>query len=428
LIQADLVVRNAAVVVTCAGPIPRTGEARGDIGAVDGGAVAARDGRLVFVGTQRELEDEVSALPGARILDAGGGTVLPGFCDPHTHLVFAGTREDEFARRVAGATYREIAAAGGGILSTVRSVRAASEDELVTAALPRLRRMLEHGTTSVEAKSGYGLSEEDEIKQLRAIRRLANLQPVEITPTLLAAHSLPPEFKDDRSAYLDLVVETIIPRAAREGLATACDVFFEEGVFDREESRRVLEAGRAHGLRPRIHADQLSASGGAELAGALQALSADHLEGAGPEGMRAMAEAGTVAVLLPGATFFLMQDRYADVEALAEAGVPVALATDFNPGSCYTESMPVILTLAVLKLRMTIEEAIVAATANAATALGRADQVGSLEPGKQADLIVLDEPGYRHLGYHFGVNPVRTVVKMGKVVVEGGQAGDRTAG
>jgi imidazolonepropionase len=380
------------------------------------GAVAAREGKLVFIGAERDLDDAVALLPEARIVDAGGGTVLPGFCDAHTHLPFAGTREDEFGMRAAGATYEEIHAAGGGILSTVKATRAASEEQLLTLALPRLRRMLQHGTTSIEAKSGYGLSEEGEIKQLRVLRQLADVQPVEITPTLLAAHTLPPEYKDHRAGYVELVVDRIIPRVAREELAVACDAFLEQGAFDAGESRRVLEAGRAHGLRPRLHADQLSSCGGAELAAELQALSADHLEGASAEGLRAMAEAGTVAVLLPGATFFLRKDRYADPATLRQAGVPFALATDFNPGSCYTESMPMILTLAMLKLSMSIEECIIAATVNGAAALGRGAEVGSLEVGKQADLILLDLPGYRHLGYHFGVNPVRAVVKQGRVV------------
>ena len=418
MINADLVVRGASELLTCAGPIPRAGAAQAEVGAVARGALAARGGRIVFVGPEAELDREVRLLPSGRTIDATGGTVLPGFCDPHTHLPFAGARADEFARRVAGATYQEIAAAGGGILSTVRSTREADEAELIALGLPRLDQMLRHGTTSTEAKSGYGLSEADELKQLRAIRALGERHPVEITATLLAAHSVPPEFREDRAGYLDLVTGTIIPRVARERLAVACDVFFEEGVFDRDESRRVLEAGLAHGLRPRLHADQLSPSGGAELAAELRALSADHLERAGQEGIRAMAAAEVVAVLLPGATFFLMLERYADARRLIEAGVPVALATDFNPGSCYTESMPMIVTLAVLQMRMSVEEAIVAATANAAAALGRGDDVGSLEPGKQADLLVLDLPDHRHLGYHFGVNPVRTVVKAGRVVVE----------
>jgi len=417
LIQADLVVRNIASLVTCAGPIPRRGDAQKDVGEMTRGAVAAREGKLVFVGAERDLDESVALLPEARVLDAAGGTVLPGFCDAHTHLPFAGTREDEFALRAAGATYEEIHAAGGGILSTVKATRAATEEQLLELALPRLRRMLEHGTTSIEAKSGYGLSEDDEIKQLRVLRQLSDLQPVEITPTLLAAHTLPPEFQGDRRGYVDLVVQRIIPRVAKEELAVACDVFLEQGAFDAEESRRVLEAGRAHGLRPRLHADQLSSCGGAELAAELEALSADHLEGASPEGLRAMAAAGTVAVLIPGATFFLRKDHYADLDALRSAGVPVALATDFNPGSCYTESLPMIVTLAMLKLRMSIEECIIAATVNGAAALGRGQEVGSLETGKQADLILLDVPTYRHLGYHFGVNPVRTVVKNGRVVV-----------
>jgi len=417
VIEADLVVRGASELLTCAGPIPRAGAAQSEIGLLPRGAVAARDGVLVFVGPEGDLERQVRPLPGAAIVAARGGTVLPGFCDPHTHLPFAGTRAEEFHARVAGATYQDIAAAGGGILSTVRHVRAATEDDLVSAALPRLGRMLAHGTTSLEAKSGYGLTEEDELKQLRAIRRLREMQPVEITATLLAAHTLPPEFQSDREGYLRLVVDKIIPRAAAEGLAQACDVFLEKNVFGREEARRVLTTGMGHGLSPRLHADQLSCSGGADLAAEIGALSADHLEHCSADGRAALARSGTVAVLLPGATFALMLDDYADARGLVAAGVPVALATDFNPGTCYTESMPMIVTLAVLQMRLGIAEAIVAATANAAAALGRGDRVGSLEVGKQADLIVLDLPDHRHLAYQFGVNPVAIVVKRGKVVV-----------
>lgn len=417
MIEADLIVRGASELLTCAGPIPRAGAAQSDIGVVPRGAIAARDGVLVFVGPEADLERQVRLLPGAAVVAARGGTILPGFCDPHTHLPFAGTRAEEFHARVAGASYQEIAAAGGGILSTVRHVRAASEEDLVSAALPRLGRMLAHGTTSLEAKSGYGLTEEDELKQLRALRRLRELQPVEITPTLLAAHTLPPEFRHDREGYLRLVVERIIPRAAGERLAEACDVFLEQNVFGRDEAERVLAAGLKHGLAPRLHADQLSCSGGADLAAELRALSADHLEHCSAEGRAALARAGTVAVLLPGATFALMLSDYADARGLIAAEVPVALATDFNPGTCYTESMPMIVTLAVLQMRLSIAEAIVAATANAAAALGRGDRVGSLEVGKQADLIVLDLPDHRHLAYHFGVNPVASVVKRGKVVV-----------
>jgi len=418
VIEADLLVRGAASLLTCAGPIPRAGAGQREVGAIARGAAAARDGRLVFVGPEVELDRAVHPLPGARTLDAAGGTVLPGFCDPHTHLPFAGTRADELARRVAGATYAEIAAAGGGILSTVRAVRAASEDDLVALALPRLARMLAHGTTSIEAKSGYGLTEEDELKQLRALRRLGPLQPVEIAPTLLAAHAVPPEFRSDREGYLRLITERIIPRAGAEGLARFCDVFVEGVAFGPDEARRILAAASEHGLASRLHADQLTLSGGAALAAELRAVSADHLEWADPAGLDAMARAGTVAVLLPGAAFFLMERRYAGARDMIDRGVPVALATDFNPGTCPTESMPMILALAVLKMRMTAEEAIVAATANAAAALGRGAEVGSLEVGKQADLIVLDLPDHAHIAYHFGVNPVRAVVKKGKVVVE----------
>jgi imidazolonepropionase len=341
---------------------------------------------------------------------------VPGFVDPHTHLPWAGSREEELVRRLAGATYQEIAAAGGGILSTVAATREASEEELVVRVGRRLDLMLVHGTTTAEAKSGYGLSLADETKQLRALRRGAADHPVDLVPTLLAAHEVPPEHRADRGRYLDLVCEEIVPAVAEAGLARFCDVFCERGVFDPAESRRVLEAGARHGLAPRLHADEFADSGGAELAADLGALSADHLVAVSAAGVEALAAAGVTAVLLPGTSFFLHQHRYAPARRLVTAGVPVALATDCNPGSSYTESMPMVFVLAVYELGLTIEEALTAATLNAAACLGVAGEVGSIEEGKAADLVLLDAPNLLHLAYHYGVNPVAAVVKGGRLV------------
>ena len=321
----------------------------------------------------------------------------------------------EFIARLAGATYQEIAAAGGGILSTVAATRDASEEELAERMLARLDLMLEHGTTTAEAKSGYGLSLPDELKQLRAIQRASAAHPVDLVPTLLAAHEVPPEHRAERGRYVDLICDEIVPAAGEAGLARFCDVFCERGVFTVEESRRVLAAGACHGLLPRLHADEFVDSGGAELAAELGALSADHLMAVSERGIEALAGSGVTAVLLPGTSFFLMKEVWAPARRLVEAGVPVALATDCNPGSSYTESLPMVVTLAVFELGLTIEESLTAATLNAACSLGLGAEIGSIEPGKRADLVLLDAPNLLHLAYHYGVNQVRAVVKAGRV-------------
>ncbi|HEX5759167.1 MAG TPA: imidazolonepropionase [Thermoanaerobaculia bacterium] len=413
---ADLLIENLAVVATPVGAAPRRGTEQGRVRRLRDAEVLCRDGRIAFVGSREERERLHGPLPEAERLDGRGGTLVPGFVDPHTHLPWAGSREEEFAQRLAGRSYQEIAAAGGGILSTVAATRAASEEELAANVRRRLDRMLAHGTTTAEAKSGYGLSRADELKQLRALRRAAAEHPVDVVPTLLAAHEVPPEHRADRGRYLDLVCEEIVPAAAGEGLARFCDVFCERGVFSADESRRVLAAGVRHGLAPRLHADEFEDSGGALLAAELGALSADHLIAVSPRGVEALAAAGVTAVLLPGTSFFLMKHRWAPARRLIEAGVPVALATDCNPGSSHTESMPTVVTLGVFELGLSIEEALTAATLNAACSLGLGAEIGSVEAGKRADLLLLDGPNLLHLAYHFGVNPVAAVVKDGCVV------------
>ncbi len=412
----DLLIHGLSEVATPEGTSPRRGADQGRVRRFSGAEVLCRDGRILFVGTPAERKRRFGPLPEAARLSGRGGTLVPGFVDPHTHLPWAGNRAHEFALRLAGATYQEIAALGGGILSTVEATRRASDLELVRGARGRLDRMLAHGTTTAEAKSGYGLSRDDELKQLRAIRRAAATHPVDLVPTLLAAHEVPPEHRADRARYLDLVCEEIVPAAAEAHLARFCDVFCEEGVFSAAESRRVLEAGARHGLLPRLHADEFADSGGAALAAELGALSADHLVAVSPAGIEALARAGVTAVLLPGTSFFLMKHRWAPARRLVEAGVPVALATDCNPGSSNTESMPMVVTLAVFELGLSIEESLTAATLNAACCLGLGEEIGSIEPGKRADLVLLAEPDLPHLAYHFGVNPVAAVVKAGKVV------------
>lgn len=410
-----LLIHNLAEVATPEGSTPRRGAEQGRVRRLRDAEVLCEDGKIVFVGPPEERVRLFGELPEAARLDGRGGTLIPGFVDPHTHLPWAGTREEEFAARLAGKTYQEIAAAGGGILSTVASTRRASEEELTDFVLRRMDRMLAWGTTTAEAKSGYGLTLGDELKQLRAIRRAAGGHPVDLVPTLLAAHEVPPEHRQDRGRYVDLICDEIVPATAEAGLARFCDVFCERGVFSAEESRRVLEAGARHGLAPRLHADEFVDSGGAELAARLGALSADHLMAVSEAGIEALAGSGVTAVLLPGTSFFLMKKAYAPARRLVAAGVPVALATDCNPGSSHTESMPMIVVLAVLQLGLTIEESLTAATLNAACSLGLGAEIGSIEPGKRADLVLLDAPNLLHLAYHYGINPVAAVVKEGRV-------------
>lgn len=406
---ADFLLTGAAELLTLE---PGLGE--GLLGILRDGALAAARGRIVWVGPTAAAARAVRLGPGGRRLAARGRVVLPGFVDSHTHLVFAGSREDEFARRLAGASYQEIAAAGGGILATVRATRAATVEELVALGRRRLDLVLCHGTTTVEVKSGYGLTTADELKMLVAIRRLGASHPVRVRATFCGAHEVPPEYRGRADAYVDLVVGEMLPEVARRGLAHHVDVFCEEGVFTVAQARRILRAGQALGLGAKFHADEFVATGGAELAAELRALSADHLLAARIEGIRAMAAAGVTATLLPGTAFFLGLP-YAPARRFLEAGARLALATDFNPGSSYTPNMQLVVTLACTQMRMTVEEAIGAATLGGAHALGLADAIGSLRPGKACDLVVLDVPNHRHLPYLYGVNHVAAVVRGGRL-------------
>ena len=405
-----LLINNIGLLATPEGQSARSGEQQGKIKLLEKAWLLAEDGRVAAVGS--------GAAPplDAQVLDAQGKLVTPGLVDAHTHLIFGGWRQHELALKLRGVSYLEILSQGGGILSTVRATRAATEQELTDKAAAALHEMLCFGVTTAEAKSGYGLNTEDELKALRVIRRLNSEQPVELAATFMGAHALPPEYKENREEYLRLLCEEMIPQVAREHLAEFCDVFCETGVFTAEESRRILEAGKRCGLIPKIHADEINPIGGSQLTRELGAISAEHLIVCPPEGIAAMAEAGTVACCLPATSFYLGA-TFAPVRDMISAGVPVAMASDFNPGSCPSLNLQFVMNLGCLKYRMTPEEVLTAVTLNAAAAIRRADRIGSLEAGKQADLVIWDAPDLNYICYRMGSNLAHTVVKKGKVVV-----------
>lgn len=413
----DLLVTGIGELATGLGREPRGGTAlaesfhsRAD-GGEEGLAMACRAGEIVAIGTTSELRRD---FPNVRdSWDAGGALVIPGFVDAHTHPVFAGTREQEFELRTRGASYVEIAEAGGGILSSLQGVRESSEEQLLARLLCHLDRFLELGTTTIEAKTGYGLTLEDELKCLRVIASANRMHAVDLVPTFLGAHDFPPEFRDRRGAFVDLLCDELLPSVAESGLAEYADIFTESHVFDLEASRRVMSRARDLGFGLRMHVDQLTPLGGAELAAELGAASADHLEFISDRGIEAMAEAGTVPVLCPVVPLYLRTEREAPGRRMVDAGLAPAISTDFNPGSCYLQSMFEVISWAALRYRFSAAEALVAATLNAACSLSRGDRIGSLEVGKQADFVVLDLPNHVHLAYELGRNPVRAVFKCG---------------
>ena len=413
-VAADFLIEHADLIATCAGPAPRRGTAQAEIAPLTDAAIAARDGRIVYVGPQADLGAALRVTAGAVRVDARGCTVVPGFVDPHTHAIFAGDRRDELRRRLAGASYEEISASGGGIVSTVERTRAAGEEELAGATRVRLDEMLACGTTTCEVKSGYGLTTEAEMKLLRVARTLNAQHPIDLVPTFLGAHEVPPEYRSRRGEYVTLVIEEMLPRVAEAGLAEWCDVFCERGVFTPEESAAILRAGARLGLKPRIHADELGPTGGSLVAAAVGARSADHLVFVDDAGAGALAHAGVCAVLLPIAALYLKLGRFAPARMLIRRGVPVALATDVNPGGGLSPSMPFAMTLACLTMGMTLEEALIAATLNAAWSLDRAETTGSLEPGKLMDAVVISGSLVEML--RVGVPSIRTVVKRGAIV------------
>jgi imidazolonepropionase len=417
-VPSILLITGASQLLTLRGRGPRRGKALSNLGIIKDGALLVRDGLITAVGTRAQMED----LPEAREaekFDVGGRVVLPGFVDSHTHLIHAASRAEEYELKIAGATYEEIARKGGGILNSVKKLRAATSDVLKQRAHHALKQFAAYGTTTIEAKSGYGLDVASELKILGLHQELNAEQPLEIVSTFLGAHAVPAEYRSKAGGtakYISLLLEKLIPEVASKKLAEFCDVFCDRGAFTREQAKRILEQGKKYGLLPKLHAEQLTRTGATQLAVQLGAASCDHLEHVNRADMRALAKSKTVATLLPGCDFHLGLQRYAPARELIEAGAIVALATDYNPGTSPTVSMPMILSLACSQLRMTPAEAITAATINAATALRREKRIGSLEVGKQADLAVFEVADYREIAYYFGMNTCWTTMKRGKII------------
>lgn len=411
--KATLLVRGIGELATPLGRSARRGSEMAELRVIKDAAIAVDVETIVWVGPEAELP--VFDGPQPDIVEACGMAVIPGFVDSHTHFVFGGYRDEEFFWRAQGVPYMDIHARGGGIASSVRATRAASLNELLALAAPRLERMLELGVTTVEGKSGYGLDKDTELRQLEAMRLLDARQPVDIVSTYMGPHSVPAEYKGRPSDYVDFVLREVLPEVRARGLARFCDVFCEKNVFELDDSRRFLEAARQAGFGLKLHADEIVSLGGAGLAAELGAASADHLLKASPEGLAAMAAAGVVATCLP-ITAFSLREPYADARSMIDGGLAVAVASDLNPGSCYSQAMPLAAALSVLYMRMGMEETLCAMTLNGAAAIGLAADRGSLEPGKLADILILDAPSFRHLAYNVGMNVVGTVIKRGKVV------------
>lgn len=415
-VEIDLLIRNGQVVTAAHGTCPVRGRDMQELEVIERGWVACAGERIAAVGPRASVENQVEVTSRTQVIDAQGKVVTPGLIDPHTHLIFGGSREDEFYLRARGADYMEIMEAGGGILSSVRATRSASLEELVASGRQRLQWMLQMGVTTVECKSGYGLDLQTELKQLEAVRILQQEQPVELVPTFLGAHAWPPEYEGNQEGYVGFLVDTVLPAVREQGVAEYVDVFTEKGVFSVEQSRRIFQRAVELGFSLRVHADEMHTLGGAELAAELGMASADHLLMVSGQGISALAESDVMPILLPG-TAFSLRKPYAPARKMLEAGLPLALATDFNPGSCPTANLVLVMSLACLYMAMTPEEVFNAVTINAAHSLGRSSRLGSLEPGKQADVVIFGVDDYKKVPYFIGVNLVETVIKAGRLVV-----------
>ncbi len=415
----NLVILNAGELITLRGfsDKPKCGEDLRKLDIIENGAIAISDGKISFVGTTRELLSSMDIGNETEVINAGGRVVMPGFVDPHTHLIFAGSRENDFIMKLDGYSYLEILEQGGGILNTVSHTRKAAVKELVNNGLEIVNNLIIHGVTTVEAKSGYGLNTETELKMLEAMQLINEMHPIEIISTFLGAHAVPPEYKGKTDEYVNLIINEMIPKVAEQGFAKFCDVFCEKGVFSVEQSRKILTKAKEYGLIPKIHADEIVQLGGAGLAAELHAISADHLLRSSEEDLIKMREAGVIAVLLPGTPFTLMESEYANARKMIDLGLPIAIASDLNP-NCFTESMHFIIDLACYNMKLTPAEVISASTINAAHAIGLSNKIGSLEVGKQADIQILNVPNYKYLSYKVGTNLTGLVIKKGKIVVK----------
>jgi len=411
--HVDIIIKNASQLVTAASDIPKTGVELQNLGIIEDGALGIFSGIISCIGKTNEILESYTA---KTIIDASHKVVMPGFVDPHTHPIFVKTRENEFEMRLQGKSYKEISQTGGGIRASIKDVREASLEKLIELGLKRINKMLEMGTTTIEAKSGYGLTTESELKMLKAIQMINEISDMDIIPTFLGAHEYPEEYKDDHEKYIDILINEMLPEVKAQNLAGYCDIFCEEHVFTVSESRRILNAAKELGFKIRFHADELEPIGGAELAAEIGAMSADHLVAISDEGIERLKEASVIPILLPATTFSLGLTKYAPARKMIDAGLPVALATDFNPGSCNCDSQQLVASLACLQMKMLPAEAVNAITINAAHSLERGKLVGSLEVGKQADVIILDMPTYQYLPYHLGSNTVKTVIKKGKII------------